>query len=162
MMIRSIPAAAALAVAMAAAPAAEARLGESLAQCTERYGEVRATLPASVADSDPEAVRFEKGTLGIIVHFKNGVAWHVSYAQGHLSDIDKDRLLKENAPGGSWEPRFGQLVGNVFLWHNREAGVIGCGINRRSINSLEVMTRACAEAFGRARTRRLEAAVAGS
>lgn len=158
MMLRSFLAAAGLAAILATAPSAEARLGETLAQCTERYGQPRATLPASVAESDPEAARFEKGQLGIIVHFKDGVVWHVSYAQGHLSDMDKDRLLKENATGGKWQPRFGELLGNVFVWQNRDAGVIACGINRKSINSLEVMTRACAEAFGRARTRRIEAA----
>jgi hypothetical protein len=162
MTLRSLPAAAALAAALAFAPAAQARLGETLAQCSERYGQTRATLPASVAESDPEAARFEQGPLGIIVHFKDGVAWHISYAQGHLSDLDKDRLLKENAPTGEWQPRFGELLGNVFLWQNRQAGIIACGINRKSLNSLEVMTRACADAFGRARTQRIEAATTRS
>ena len=158
MMLRSLLAATGLAAGLAAAPSAQARLGETLAQCTERYGQPRATLPASVGESDPEAARFEQGQLGIIVHFKDGVVWHISYAQGHLSDQDKDRLLKENVTKGEWQPRFGELLGNVFLWQNRQAGVVACGINRKSINSLEVMTRACADAFGRARTQRIEAA----
>jgi hypothetical protein len=38
--------------------------------------------------------------------------------------------------------------------------MVGCGINRPSLNTLEVMTRACADAFGRARTARIEDAVA--
>ena len=158
MTLRRIAAGAALVVLMGLTPCAQARLGETLAQCTERYGAPRATIPASIPESDPEAARFEKGQLSILVHFQKGVAWHISYAQGHLSDMDKSRLLKENAATGEWKPRFGELIGNVFLWNNPQAGLVACGINRKNLNSLEVMTRPCVEAFGRSRTRRLEVA----
>lgn len=153
---------AALLVALAGAgtTSVQARLGETLAECTARYGPVRATMPAIVAESDPDAARFEHGTMSVIVHFHKGVAWHVSYAQGYLSDPDRHRLLKENADTGEWQPRNGELAGNVFLWHNSQTRMVGCGINRPSLNTLEIMTRACADAFGRARTARIEDAVA--
>jgi len=140
------------------AAGAQARLGESLAQCTERYGAPKGMIPSVIPESDPEAARFEQGQMSLLVHFQKGVAWHISYAQNHLSDMDKARLLKENATSGGWQPRFGELLGNVFLWNNRQAGLVACGINRKNLNSLEVMTRACADAFGRTRARRLEAA----
>ena len=141
------------------ATSGHARIGETLAECSARYGAVRATLPSVVAGSDPEAARFEHGTMSVIVHFQKGLAWHVSYAQGYLSDPDKHRLLKENAATGTWEPRNGEISGNVLLWHHRESGMVGCGINRRSLNTLEIMTRPCAEAFGQARARRIQQAV---
>jgi hypothetical protein len=156
MTLPSILAAVGALAVLVVAPAAEARIGETLAECTARYGPVRATVPPVVAESDPEAARFEYGTLGVIVHFHKGVAWHVSYAQSYLSDPDKHRLLKENADTGTWEPRHGELAGNVVLWNHRAAGLVACGINLKSLNTLEVMTRACAEAFGRARTKRIE------
>jgi len=139
-----------------APPVARARLGETLAQCTERYGPVRATLPAVVAESDPDAARFEYGALGVIVHFQKGVAWHISYAQGYMSDPDKNRLLKENVETGEWKPRLGLLAGNVFLWRHREAGLVACAVNAKALNTLEVMTQACADAFGRARAKRIQ------
>ncbi len=144
----------------AGVPTVQARLGETLAECTARYGPVRATIPAIVAESDADAARFEQGTMSVIVHFQKGVAWHISYAQGYLSDPDRQRLLKENADTGEWQPRNGELAGNVFLWHNSKTRMVGCGINRPSLNTLEVMTRACAEAFGRARAARIEDAAA--
>lgn len=158
MKLRSVTLGAIWLVSLCLPPAAEARLGESLAQCTERYGAPKGTLPSVIPDSDPEAVRFEQGQMSLLVHFQKGVAWHISYAQNHLSDPDKARLLNENATKGEWQPRYGELLGNVWLWNNREGGLVACGINRKNLNSLEVMTRPCAEAFGRARTQRLEAA----
>lgn len=146
-------------LALALAPAAQARIGETLAECTARYGPARASMPAVVAESDPEAARFEYGTLGVIVHFHKGVAWHVSYAQSYLSDPDKHRLLKETMDTGTWEPRNGHLAGNVLLWNHRAAKLVACGINRKSLNTLEVMTRPCAEAFGRARAKRIDQAM---
>lgn len=156
---RSSLAVAALVAALTATPSALARVGETLAQCTQRYGPVRATLPSVVAESDPEAARFEFGTLSVMVHFQNGIAWHVSYAQAYLSDPDKLRLLKASVDSGEWEPRHGELLGNVFLWHHRNTRMVACGINGKSLNTLEVMSRPCAEAFGRARTKRIEDAV---
>jgi hypothetical protein len=154
-------AAVALAAVLAPAPAALARIGEPLADCVKRYGPVRATLPAVVAESDPEAARFEYGALSVIVHFQKGMAWHISYAQAYLSDPDRRRLLGENVLSGEWEPHNGALTGNVYLWHHRTAGLVACGINSKSLNTLEVMTRPCAEAFGRARAQRIAQAMAG-
>lgn len=141
-----------------ASPRAEANLGGTLAQCVERFGPVRATMPAVVAESDAEAARFDYGSFSVIVHFKQGTAWHISYAQGYISDPDKRRLLKENGATGSWVPRLGELSGNIFVWNNRDAGMVACAVNSKSLNSLEIMTRACSEAFARARAQRIEAA----
>ncbi|MFN0126516.1 MAG: hypothetical protein ACKV19_07525, partial [Verrucomicrobiales bacterium] len=153
----SLPSIAAVIV-LWASPRAEANLGSTLAQCVERFGAVRATMPAVVADSDAEAARFDDGSLGVIVHFKQGTAWHISYAKGYISDPDKRRLLKENGATGEWMPRLGELSGNIFVWNNRDAGMVACAVNNKSLNSLEIMTRACAEAFARARAQRIEAA----
>lgn len=156
---RSFLAIAALVAALTATPSARARIGETLEQCAQRYGPVRDTLPSVVAESDPEAARFEFGTLSVMVHFQNGVAWHVSYAQTYLSDPDKFRLLKESVDSGEWEPRYGELLGNVHLWHHRETRMVACGINGKTLHTLEVMSRPCAEAFGRARAKRIAQAV---
>lgn len=156
---RSSLAVAALIAALTATPSARARVGETLAQCTQRYGPVRATLPSVVAESDPEAARFEFGSLSVMVHFQNGIAWHVSYAQTYLSDPDKLRLLKESVDSGEWQPRYGELSGNVYLWHHQNTRMVACGINAKSLHTLEVMSRRCAEAFGRARVLRIERAV---
>lgn len=142
------------------APAAAARIGETPAECAVRYGAAHATLPAVIAESDPEAVRYERKGLGVIVHFRKGIAWHVSYAQAYISDPDRRQLLKENAETGEWEPPNGETIGTVHLWRHRPANLVACRINTQKINSLEVMTRECTEAFARARTQRHQEAVA--
>ena len=75
-------------------------------------------------------------------------------------DPDRRQLLKENAETGEWEPPNGETIGTVHLWRHRTANLVACRINTQKINSLEVMTRECTEAFARARTQRHQEAVA--
>jgi|GEM_PF-2226091 len=153
----------ALALALILAPCrgAQGRIGETIADCTQRYGPPRAALPAVITESDPEALRFDHDGFSVIVHFHKGVAWHISYARGYISDPDRRRLLAENVTAGDWEPPNGELIGNVFLWRHRPADLVACGISNKNLYTLEVMTRSCSEAFGRARARRHEDAVTG-
>lgn len=148
-----------LACAIVSTPAAQARIGETKDQCVARYGPVRSTMPSVVMESDPEAALFDYGSFGVIVHFQKGLAWHISYAQAYISDPDKQRLLKENSETGEWLPRRGELVGKIFVWNNRDAGMVACTVNSPSLNTIEIMTRACSEAFARTRAKRIEDAV---
>ena len=88
--------------ALGVAGPASARLGETLAQCEERYGPVIEKRPAALAASDPEAAVFSKAAVTILVEFHGGVAWHISFRKTLIAPVEVEALLEANAGQGSW------------------------------------------------------------
>jgi hypothetical protein len=92
-----------IALAFCCASSAQARLGETLAQITERYGQ------------PTETYRDVKGRLSyiyryddyrIMVQYIDGISHNEVYVKlddSELSDSDMEGLLKANAQGGKWE-----------------------------------------------------------
>lgn len=84
------------------AGAAEARLGETLAQCEERYGPVVEKKPASLKESDPDACVFSKSGITTLVEFRSGVAWRIVFRMMGMTPTESETLLKANMPEGGW------------------------------------------------------------
>lgn len=80
----------------------EARLGETLAQCEERYGPVVEKRPASLKDSDPEACIFSKSGITTLVEFKGGIVWRIIFRMVGMTPTESETLLKANMPEGGW------------------------------------------------------------
>ncbi len=81
---------------------AQARVGETIAQCEARYGPVVEKQSAKLAASDKEACVFSRNGITIIGEFKAGVAWRVVY---RMVDFDTDslaNLLAANALETGW------------------------------------------------------------
>ncbi len=79
-----------------------ARLGETLAQCEERYGPVVERVPATVSASEPEACKFSKNGITILIEYKNGVAWRLLFRKVEMAGPDVETLLIANLPDGGW------------------------------------------------------------
>jgi len=81
---------------------ARARLGETMDQCTERYGPVIEKRTASIPQSDAETAVFSKSGVTIIVEFSKGAAWHVTFRKPALQEDEIEALLKANASNSTW------------------------------------------------------------
>jgi hypothetical protein len=81
---------------------AQARLGETLADCETRYGPVVEKVPARLADSDKEAVVFSKEGVTIIAELHNGNVWCITYTMADLSADKATIFLEVNAPKEGW------------------------------------------------------------
>lgn len=84
----------------------QARLGETLNECIERYGPVIETRQAELAQSDAEMAVFSKASVTVLVEFKNGKAWHIRFRKPLLSLTEQEALLKANAADEDWSPPF--------------------------------------------------------
>ena len=87
---------------MFSAGSVEARLGETIAQCEERYGPVVEKRPATVKESDPEACVFTKSGITAVVEFRGGIAWRIVFRMMEMTPIEAETLLKANMPDGGW------------------------------------------------------------
>src|SRR5438094_9592520 len=78
---------------------ADARVGETLDECSYRYG-------SSVGHYSKDQVRFNRGHIYITVHVRNNHSIREDFgpeAGGTLSDAQIDAILKDNAKGYNWE-----------------------------------------------------------
>ncbi len=90
----------------ALAAAAQARLGETLNQCIERYGPVIETRRAELPQSDAEVAVFSKAAVTIMVEFKEGKAWHITFRKPQLTLAEINALLAANSASGEWSAPF--------------------------------------------------------
>jgi hypothetical protein len=84
---------------LALSGSAEGRVGETLDQCTYRYG-------ASIGHLSRDQVRFNRGHIYITVHVRDHHSIREDFspeAGATLSDAQIDAILKDNAAGYSWE-----------------------------------------------------------
>jgi len=78
---------------------ADARVGETLDECTYRYG-------SSIGHYSKDQVRFNRGHIYITVHVRDHHSIREDFspeAGGTLSDAQIEAILKDNANGYKWE-----------------------------------------------------------
>ena len=84
---------------LALSGSAEARVGETLDQCSYRYG-------ASIGHYSHDQVRFNRGHIYITVHVRANHSIREDFgpeAGGTLSDDQIAAILKDNAKGYHWD-----------------------------------------------------------
>lgn len=121
---------------------AEARLGETLAQCEERYGPVVEKRAASVKDSDPDACVFSKSGVTAIIEFRQGIAWRLVFRLQGMTAMDVDTLLRANLPDGGWGPAL-RITGIDYRLSadRRRMAVATPARSSQNIGTLEVVSR---------------------
>jgi hypothetical protein len=100
----------ALLILLALSSAAEARIGETLDQCTYRYG-------ASIGHYSYDQVRFNRGHVYITVHVRNNHSIREDFAPEAgetLSDAQIHAILEDNAKGHHWD-KVGETPTKVLL-----------------------------------------------
>jgi hypothetical protein len=78
---------------------ADARVGETLDECTYRYG-------SSIGHYSKDQVRFNRGHIYITVHVRDHHSIREDFAPeagATLSDAQIEAILKDNAKGHKWE-----------------------------------------------------------
>ena len=126
---------------------AEARLGETIAQCKDRYGPVEEKRPANVKESDPEALVFSKNGITTLIEFKKGVAWRIVFRLIGMSSLEVETLLKANMAEGGWGPAL-KINGQDFrisLDRSRIA-VYSPVVDKNDVPALEIAAREYATA----------------
>ncbi len=89
---------------------ADARVGETLDECSYHYG-------ASIGHYSKDQVRFNRGHIYITVHVRDGHSIREDFgpeAGATLSDAQIDAILKENAKGHHWD-KVGETATKVNL-----------------------------------------------
>src|SRR6266513_4066167 len=89
---------------------ADARVGETLDECSYRYG-------ASIGHYSKDQVRFNRGHIYITVHVRDHHSIREDFgpeAGGTLSDAQIDAILKDNAKGYHWD-KVGETATKVNL-----------------------------------------------
>jgi len=95
---------------LALSGSAEARIGETLDECSYRYG-------PSIGHISYDQVRFNRGHIYITVHVRDHHSVREDFAPeagGTLSDAQIDAILKDNAKGYHWE-KVGETATKVNL-----------------------------------------------
>lgn len=81
----------------------QARIGETIPQCVERYGPVIEKRTARIDKSDPESCVFSRAGISIVIEYRAGIAWNIRYRTIDLIIAQVNELLKANMPeGGGW------------------------------------------------------------
>ncbi len=81
-----------------------ARIGESLAECIDRYGPVIEKRQIELPQSDLGAAVFSKNGLTVIVEFHNDKAWRIIFRKPKLSVSEVEALLAANSTAETWSP----------------------------------------------------------
>jgi hypothetical protein len=89
---------------------ADARVGETLDECSYRYG-------ASIGHFSKDQVRFNRGHIYVTVHVRDNHSIREDFgpeAGGTLSDAQIEAILKDNAKGHHWD-KVGETATKVNL-----------------------------------------------
>jgi hypothetical protein len=122
---------------------AQARIGESIDQCAERYGPPIEKRAATIPQSDPDAVVFSKTGVTIIIEFRQGSAWHITFRKPSLQAMEVEALINANIGSGSWSPALKYGDREYRLSSDRERLAIA-SLAGSNITQVSVMLRACA------------------
>lgn len=80
----------------------QARIGETESECQTRYGSViERRAPANPA-SDPQACIYSKSGITILVEFKGGKAWRITYRMTGMNDEAVQSLLDAESGNSEW------------------------------------------------------------
>lgn len=123
---------------------ARARLGETVEQCTERYGPLIEKRQALLPQSDPETAVFSKSGVTIIVEFHKGSAWHITFRKPTLQNEEVESLLKANATKGNWSTPLLYAERDYRLSSDRNRIAVFSSADK-SITQLEIMLREYAD-----------------
>jgi hypothetical protein len=121
---------------------AEARLGETIPQCIERYGPVIEKRASRLEKSDPESCVFSKAGISIIVEYRAGLAWNIRYRTIDLIIAQVTELLKANMPeGGGWSGAY-EVAGVQYRLSTDRRSVAAYDPGKRGdLGILEVSSR---------------------
>jgi len=125
---------------------AQARLGETLAECESRYGPVVERVAPKLPESDKEACIFSKEGITITVEFRNGNAWRVNY---RLPQQMIDPVLETIAPASGWAPSItinGRRMMIAATTHDQVAMVVMPTRRREDPAEITVASRAFTKA----------------
>jgi hypothetical protein len=115
----------ALLLALLAAPAlARAALGDTEAQCLEKYGHsLNETAGSGIGE---KLVFYEQGGFGIGVEYWKGRAACLFFKKTlrteKISDDEIEKLLKENSGGSPWD--FSHVIGEGKRWARKDGRAI--------------------------------------
>jgi len=99
----------------------QSRINESREKCIERYGEPLAEIAPSLKASDPTVDVFKRSGLLVVVEFREGKAWLITYAGREVSR-NIESILARNAEDGGWKK---QMFLNSQHWISKKAGLHG-------------------------------------
>jgi hypothetical protein len=121
---------------------AEARLGETIPQCVERYGPVIEKRTPRLQSSDPETCVFSKAGISIIIEYRAGLAWNIRYRTIDLIIAQVTELLKANMPvGGGWSAAY-EVAGVQYRLSTDRRSVAAYDPGKRGdLGILEVSSR---------------------
>jgi hypothetical protein len=103
---------------------ARAALGDTEAQCLEKYGHsLNETKGSGVGE---KLVFYEKGGFGIGIEYWKGRASCLFFKKtirtDKISDEEIEAILKENGAGSFWE--FSHVIGEGKRWARKDGGAI--------------------------------------
>jgi hypothetical protein len=127
---------------------AEARLGETLADCEKRYGPVVQKIPALLTNSDKEAAVFSKEGITIVAETQNDVVWSITYTVSDLPEETATYLLEVNKPEGGWSSPVTVKGEKVFVSESRTQFAIFRPSSTKSKQKGSVQV--CSRAFSKA------------
>lgn len=124
-----------------------ARLGETVAECEERYGPVIERVKPKVEESDPEACVFSKGGVSIFVEFKAGKAWKVLYRMAGMDSASAQTLLKVEASESGWSAPVTLVNQEVrFSVDHERLAILTMGKRLEDVSSYVFVTKGYAKA----------------
>ncbi len=119
---------------------ARARLGETIEQCTERYGPVIEKRQPLLPQSDAETAVYSKSGVTIIVEFHKGAAWHITFRKPNLQSEEIEALLQANATKGNWSAPLMYGERDYRLSGDQKRIAIS-SLSEKNISQLELMLR---------------------
>ena len=99
----------------------QSRINESREKCIERYGEPLAEIAPRLKASDPKVDVFKRPGFLIVVEYREGKAWTITYAGREVSR-NLEAILARNAEDGDWKK---QMFLNSQHWISKKAGLHG-------------------------------------
>jgi hypothetical protein len=105
---------------------ASARIGETVEECRDRYGDPvhidqKAGSMGFLKSGFLIACQFHKGRVGMIIVIKNQKPGEITIGHAELSEVEIETLLKANAGGGEWADTTPQFEFVSKLWGNEKA-----------------------------------------
>lgn len=133
-------------IVLAICPPIQARVGETLEQCVERYGSVMERRKSMIAGSEAESAVFSKSAITIIVEFHEGMAWHVIFRKAGLLHGETESILQANGSGLWSVPlKINDQDYRISMDKRRLSTV---SVDKKGmISEMVIMTRECAAAI---------------
>jgi hypothetical protein len=131
---------------------ADARIGETLEQCVQRYGPVVEKKTPTLPDSDAEACVFSKGGVTIFTELRGGIVWRMVFRIQSMVADEAETLLRANMPeSGAWSNSV-DVNGLSYRLSSdrRRIAVVTPPAVRGGVASLEIATKDFAAAKRRA------------